>query len=59
MVLQACSRMDILASAHSYPLQDVMDYTDAFTTFRRVVLYYWCTNAYCCNKYSFKCIQVV
>ena len=40
MVLQACIRMDISTSARSYPLQDVMDYADAFTTFRRVVLYY-------------------
>jgi len=48
LVLQARSRMDISASARSYPLQDVMDYTDAFTMFKRVVLYYWCTNAYCC-----------
>jgi len=40
MVLQACGRMDISASARSYPLQDVVDYTDAFTMFRRVVLYY-------------------
>jgi len=59
MVLQACSRMDISASARSYPLQDVMDYTDAFTMFRRVVLFYRCTNAYCCIKYSFECNQVV
>jgi len=49
--------MDISASARSYPLQDVMDYMDYM--FRRVVLYYWCTNAYCCIKYSFECIQVV
>jgi len=48
MVLQAGSWMDIPASAPSYSLQDVMDYTDAFTMFRWEVLYYWCTNAYCC-----------
>jgi len=39
MVLQACSRMDISASVCSYPLQDVMDYTDAFAMFRRVLYY--------------------
>jgi len=39
-VLQACSQMDISTSSRSYLLQDVMDYTDAFTMFRRVVLYY-------------------
>jgi len=59
MTLQACSQMGISASGRSYPLQDVMDYTDAFTMFSRVVLYCWCTNAYCCIKYSFECIQVV
>jgi len=33
-ILQARSRMDISASARSYPLQDVMDFKDAFTMFR-------------------------
>jgi len=33
LVLQARSRMDISASAHSYPLQDVMDIKDVFTMF--------------------------
>jgi hypothetical protein len=33
LILQARSRMDISASARSYPLQDDMDFTDAFTMF--------------------------
>jgi hypothetical protein len=39
MVLQALSRMDISASARSYPLQDVMDIKDVFFMYGRVVLY--------------------
>jgi hypothetical protein len=27
--------------------------------FRLAVLYQYCTNAYCCVRYSFECIQVV
>jgi len=43
MVLQAGSRMDISASARSYPLQDVMDIKNVFFMYGRVV-------SYCCCK---------
>jgi len=33
LVLQARSRMNISASARSYPLQDVMDFKDVFAMF--------------------------
>jgi hypothetical protein len=39
MVLQAFSRMDISASARSYPLQDVMESKDVFLLYGRDVIY--------------------
>jgi hypothetical protein len=35
LVWQASSRMDISASVRSYPLQDALDFKDAFTMFRQ------------------------
>jgi hypothetical protein len=55
----ACSRMDNQQVLVRTRCRMSWTFKDVFTKYRRVVLYCCYTNAYCCIRYSFECIQVV